>query len=169
MDKQTETAALSAVASTLDCGGSDLPKSNNYTISVAVPKDHPALSKQADVAVKATISFVADAKQPLVVELQPSDSKDQSAGTVAFSGIVDIAKSDAVARVLHHVNGEEAGILTIDPAFNDDAGDDDCASDGQTDSGVQSAGGPVSALKRLGQMDSADSSCMDLTLSDIQR
>ncbi|KAJ2845791.1 hypothetical protein GGI22_006440, partial [Coemansia erecta] len=136
MDKQTETAALSAVASTLDCGGNGLPKSN-YTISVAVPKDHPALSSQADVSVKATISFVADDRQPLVVELQPNDSKEQSAGTVSFTGIVDIAKSDAVARVLHHVNGEEAGILTIDPAFNDDTSDDDCASDGQTDSGVQ--------------------------------
>ncbi|KAJ2572394.1 hypothetical protein IW140_000845 [Coemansia sp. RSA 1813] len=169
MDKQAETATVSAVASTLDCDGSDLPK-YNYTLSVAVPKDHPVLSSQPDVAVQATISFVADSIPPLVVALQPSDSsKDQSADTLGFSGTVDIAKSDVVARVLHHVNGEEVGILTIDPAFNDAAGNDDCASDGQTDSGVQSAGGPVSALKRLGQMDSADSSCMDLTLSDIQR
>ncbi|KAJ2653713.1 hypothetical protein GGH99_007498, partial [Coemansia sp. RSA 1285] len=161
------TADVAASSCSSNLGASDIPKSN-HTLSVAVPKDHQILFKEPNVVVQATISFVADTAQPLVVALHPEASKDQSTDIVLFSGNFDIAKSEAVARVIHHVNGEEVGILTINPALHDTTGEDDCASDGQTDSGVQSAGGPISALKRLAQLDSAGSSCMDLTLSDIQ-
>ncbi|KAJ2502244.1 hypothetical protein GGI11_007731, partial [Coemansia sp. RSA 2049] len=153
MDNQpvVATADVAASSCSSNLGASDIPKFN-HTLSVAVPKDHQILLKEPNVVVQATISFVADTAQPLLVALHPEASKDQSSDIVLFSGNVDIAKSEAVARVIHHVNGEEVGILTINPALHDTTGEDDCASDGQTDSGLDSAG----------------SSCMDLTLSDIQ-
>ncbi|KAJ2763445.1 hypothetical protein H4S06_000084 [Coemansia sp. BCRC 34490] len=139
MDNQpvVATADVAASSCSSNLGASDIPKSN-YTLSVAVPKDHQILFKEPNVVVQATIRFVADTAQPLVVALHPEASKDQSSDIVLFSGNVDIAKSAAVARVIHHVNGEEVGILTINPALHDTTGEDDCASDGQTDSGVQS-------------------------------
>ncbi|KAJ2506335.1 hypothetical protein H4217_009042, partial [Coemansia sp. RSA 1939] len=138
MDNQpvVATADVAASSCSSNLGASDIPKFN-HTLSVAVPKDHQILLKEPNVVVQATISFVADTAQPLLVALHPEASKDQSSDIVLFSGNVDIAKSEAVARVIHHVNGEEVGILTINPALHDTTGEDDCASDGQTDSGVQ--------------------------------
>ncbi|KAJ1994643.1 hypothetical protein EDC05_001560, partial [Coemansia umbellata] len=143
-------------------------KVRSYTFSITVPKSHPAVEKKQPAVAVAEAYYANDSKDPTVFPLIDHEHKDQGNDLVTFSALICIEKVYVVSSAICYINGESVDGMAFEPNSLD-ADDQECASAAQQeDSSVSNAGGPVGAVKSPDQLESAGSSCVDLTLSDIQ-
>ncbi|KAJ1829893.1 hypothetical protein LPJ63_004572, partial [Coemansia sp. RSA 2711] len=153
---------------------------NRYIFSITLRQD------ARDSAVEVTAMLDSDEAQLLALHAETDPSS-----AAVFSGVLDIAQSQTVTHAKYRVDGDEVAsstpvadgleatdtvlsdlVLAVKTTFAEHTAADDDDNDSAIATSlneIQGLPGPVAALKGLGQTDSALSSCLDLSLSDIKK